>query len=266
MRAPALCAILLLAAGCAPPGNPDGSAGPEATPEPTGPGSSPTPTPIPPSAAVWVEWTGELPPVGGWSEGLDVQDGVLWQTFPSSIWARDAASGEVLGRWDPPSTYSESLTWLGGKLFNVSYHDANLYEGRLVEGELEWIVSGTTPHEAAWGIAHDGTRLILTGNGQPYLYFLDESHSVARVVETPFDDLEDIAWYGGNVFASSYSEMPGAFFRLDPETGELLDWHKVPDADACPIVDGIAIDAAGTIWVTGKDCPAVWVGRVHVGD
>ena len=221
---------------------------------------------MPPAGAVSVEWTDELAPVGGWSEGLDVHEGLLWQAFPGTIVARDAKTGVEVGRWEPPSSYSESLTWLDGTLWNVSYHDANLYAGTLEDGELKFSVAGITPHEHAWGITHDGRRLLLTGNGQPYLYFLDESLELERVLETPVDDLEDLAWFASSVFASSYSELPGSFFRLDPSTGTVLEQFEVPDPASCPIVDGIAVDAEGTIWVTGKDCPAVWIGRIVIAD
>jgi len=105
--------------------------------------------------------------------------------------------------------------------------------------------------------------VVVTGNGSHFLYFLDpDDGSLVRTVETPIDDLEDIAWDRGAIWASSYSELRGRFFRLDPETGEVLDVFALPEEEAAlcydGIVDGLAV-ADGILYVTGKHCPHVWI-------
>lgn len=168
-------------------------------------------------------------------------------------------AGNVLSEHEPPSTYSESLTWFRGKLWNLSYHNANVYAGTMVGGELVFEVAGTVPDLAGWGITHDGNDLIVSGNGRPDLYVLDGETLVhKRTVTTPVDDLEDLAWDGRYVWASSYSELPGQVFRIDLASGSIVDVHALPDPDECSIVDGIAV-AEGRLFVTGKRCPFIYV-------
>lgn len=198
-------------------------------------------------------------PHANWSEGLDFHEGELWGAFPHEIKVYEPNTGMILRAVSPPSTYSESLAWRDGELWNVSYHDDNIYVGTPVDGDFAWRIVGTTPEIHAWGITHDPQHVIVTGNGTPFLYFLDPvTTELVRAVETSVDDLEDIAWDRGAVWASSYSEYSGQFFRLNPWNGQVVDVFSLPTGHECPIVDGIAVDGA-SLYVTGKDCAWIWV-------
>lgn len=242
--------LTALVAAC---GSPEGDPT-SGSPTPT-PSSGPTPTPGP--VELTLVRTMEH---SGWAEGLDVKDGELWHAYPGSHRVLDLMTGEELRRYTPPTTYSESLMWFQGKLWNVSYHDQNLYAGTLNEsGLFDWRVVGTVPEIHSWGITHDGDSVIVTGNGTENLYFLDPSNAaLRRTITTPIDDLEDIAWNRGAIWASSYSELPGQFFRVDSSTGGILDIHSLPDPAECEIVDGLAV-ADGLLYVTGKNCPKIYV-------
>ena len=254
-------------------GDGDGTEAPGAIPDarppanglepPAGSPSDPQtgPTPLPP-----LTLAGTLPH-SGWSEGLDVHGGELWHAFPGDIRVFDLDTGDPLRRYEPPSSYSESLAWVRGRLWNVSYHDANIYVGETTTaGELAWTVAGTTPEEHGWGITFDGTHVILTGHGSELLYFLDpDTAAVVRTITTPIDDLEDLAWHDGAIWASSYSELPGQFFRVDPANGAVVDVHALPDPAECAIVDGLAVHA-GKLYVTGKNCPFVYVYLLPVSE
>ena len=221
-------------------------------------GDSDAPKPIGLARLEWVETL----PSEGWSEGLDWHEDVLWQAFPHSIREKDPQTGEVTVTHAPPSDYSESVAWKPSDLFNVSFATNKIYRGRKTESGFGWQVIGEVPEVHAWGIAHDGTSLIVTGNGTPFLYWLDpDDGTLLRTVTTPVDDLEDIAWFAGQVWASSYSEYPGQFFRIDPATGAIAHVYELPDPSACDIVDGIAFDTRSRLYVTGKDCPSIWIGE-----
>lgn len=262
VRVPILAAAAFLAcAGCG-PGEDESAGRPpdwrtpdrEGTrPQPPHPMPFPAPTPI-----------GEITlartlPHEGWSEGLDIHEGELWHAFPGSIRVFDLSSGAELREVTSPSSYNESIAWRGGELWNVSNDDSNVYVGRPSGADLEWRIAGTTPEVHGWGITHDPEHVIVTGSGSRMLYFLDpQSVAVVRAVETPVDDLEDLAWDRGAIWASSYSEYSGQFFRIDPATGAIVDVHALPDAEECAIVDGLAVDGR-SLYVTGKRCPWIYV-------
>lgn len=245
-----LLTLTIVVAAC---GEPAGGSG-SPTPNPTATGE-PTPTPGPggPTLIRTMEHS-------GWAEGLEVHEGELWHAYPSSHRVLDLMTGAELRRYTPPSGYSESITWFEGKLYNVTYDDQNLYAGTLnAAGLFDWRIVGTVPEIHAWGITHDGDSIIVTGNGTENLYFLDPANgALRRTITTPIDDLEDIAWDRGAIWASSYSELHGQFFRIDPATGSVLDVHSLPDPTECEIVDGLAV-ADGLLYVTGKNCPKIYV-------
>lgn len=240
---------------------PGGIAGGSPTATVTATSTAPTPTPSP-SPSPTLEWIGEIPQ-SGWSEGLEWHDGRLWHPYPGQIEVVSTADGAVLTSYEPPSDYSESVTWLDGHLYDLSYHTNGIYQGTLAaDGSMSWAEVGTTPDVHGWGIATDGHQLFMTGNGQPYVYVLDPADMhLVRTVTTPVDDLEDIAWQNGWIWASSYSEHHGQIFRIDLLTGDILDVWDLPDPENCSTIDGIAV-AHDTLWVTGKNCPYIYVAKI----
>lgn len=203
-------------------------------------------------------------PQTGYSEGIDYDRGFIWHAFPHELTKIDASDGTVVAHFTPPSEYSESLAWFHGKLYNLSYSDDGIYVGTLAKQKdgseaLHFERGGTAPEAHGWGITHNGKELIVTGNYSKKLYFLDpKTLKVARVVTTPIKDLEDLAWDGKGIWASSFTEHHGEIFRLSPKDGKLEAVYKLPDADECPVIDGIAYDGEN-LWVTGKNCLSIYV-------
>lgn len=197
-------------------------------------------------------------PQAGWSEGLDVSGGRIWHPYPHHLEESDLATGDLIATFTPPSDYSESVTWFDGTLYELSYATDGIYEATFAaDSSLTWTLAGHMPEIHGWGITHDGESLIATGNGSPYLYFLDPATlTVTRTVTTPVDDLEDLAWDGRWLWASSFSLLHGSIVKLDPMTGDIAGLYELAEPSRCSQIDGIAIDA-GLLYVTGKDCP--WI-------
>lgn len=257
-------ALLVFSSACA-SSTPDGG---EPTPTAT---STVTPTATPTATATATPTPTETPPPideltlmrtlphAGWGEGLEVYGGELWEARSRLHLVVDPITGEEKRRYEPVTDYSESIAWIHGKLWNVSNSDSNVWVGTPMGTTFTWEIRGTTPEVHAWGITWNGEHVIVTGFGSAFLYFLDPvTAAVERVLETPVDDLEDIAWDRGAIWASSYSKMNRQFFRIDAASGEVLDVHSLPNERGCDIVDGLAV-ADGFLYVTGKNCPLIWV-------
>ncbi len=198
-------------------------------------------------------------PHSGYSEGLDYYQGYLWNTLPKGIVKIDPKDGTVLQRFSPASEYSESVAWFLGGIWNVSFSDNGLYFGKLDGGALTFEKVGEVPEAHAWGITHDGKNLIMTGNYSDKLYFVDpKTKKVVRTLQTPIKDIEDLAWDGQGIWASSFTTFKGQIFRFDPKTGAVSPPFTLPEPELCPIIDGIAWDGKG-LWVTGKECPSIWL-------
>ena len=271
-----LAASSLVAACVAQPG-----ASPDVTiPAPVGGGSpttSPTDTPEPgPSPSPYLEWTTPLPQ-SGWSEGLEWHDGQLFHAYPGSIDVVSTADGAVLAEMTPPTAYSESVTWWNGHLYDLSYDNNGIYEGTYDPAKMAatWTQVGNVPDpKAGWGIATDGRYLYMSGDGHSQIFVVDpKTMQLVRTIDTPITYIEDIAYQDGWLWASeSYHVYPAKIFRIDLDTGDILDFFDVPGADQCDVgdpsaasfqgvLDGIAV-AHDRLWVTGKNCPSIFVADV----
>lgn len=197
-------------------------------------------------------------PHSGYSEGLDWHDGFLWNAFPKESLKIDPKDGTVVAHYAPASEYNESLVWWKGTPFQVSYSDDGIYRGEPSNGDFRWVRVGKAPEAHAWGSTHDGKHVILTGNYSKKLYFFDpKTWKIARTVETSVPDLEDLAWDGQRVWASSFTTFVGTIFPIDPKTGAVDAYYELPDPGECPVIDGLAWDGEA-LWMTGKHCAKIY--------
>lgn len=171
----------------------------------------------------------------------------------------DPKDGTVLQRFTPASDYSESVAWWGKTLWSVSFSDNGIYAGVLKGDQIPFKRRGSTPEAHAWGVTHDDRHLILTGNYSANLYFMDpKTLKVVKKITSPVKDLEDLAWDGKGIWASSFSSYRGQVFRIDPNTGRIDEFFSLPDPSDCPVIDGIAYAPEG-LWITGKHCPSIYL-------
>jgi len=197
-------------------------------------------------------------PHSGYSEGLDFHQGYLWHALPKEILKIDPINGNVVKRFKPATEYSESLVWINEELWNVSFSDNGIYSGTAVNDVFKFKKRGTVPEKHAWGIIHTGKQLVVTGNYSHMLYFLNpETFKVDRKVQVSIKDLEDLAWDGERIWASSFTQHKGEVFSINPKNGKIDGFYKLPNVNECPVIDGIAYDGKN-LWITGKHCTSIY--------
>jgi glutamine cyclotransferase len=198
-------------------------------------------------------------PHSGWSEGLEWHNAQLWGSYPHSLRVFDPETGDEIASYGVASGYQESVTWFQGRLYALSYSDNKIYQGTLTGTTIKYVAVGTVPDVHGWGLTHDDHDLILSGNGQPYLYFIDPgTMQTVKTLTTQVDDLEDLAWDGRWIWASSYSYFPGTEFRIDPATGAVVEFYTLPEPSECPKLDGVEVHD-GQVYITGKNCPWTYI-------
>jgi len=197
-------------------------------------------------------------PHTGYSEGLDFHEGFLWHALPKEILKIDPADGAVVARFKPPTDHSESLHWWKGKLYHLSFSDNGIYVGGVANNQLALKKMGTVPEDHGWGIVSIGSQIVTTGNFSSKLYFFDSNLKLVRTLTTDAKDIEDLAWDGSKIWASSFTLDRGKIFPIDPKTGKTGTKYLIPGADDdCPVIDGIAYDGKN-FWVTGKNCLSIY--------
>lgn len=248
---------------------------PTPTPSPTtAPTVAPTQTPAPtPSAAI--TYTYEVIATyphdpGAFTQGLIYTDGVLYESTGlngrSSLRRVALETGEVLQQRDIPQEYfAEGLTLFNDRLIQLTWQNrvGFIYDRRTFEptGTFSYTSEG-------WGIAHDGSQLIMS-DGSATLRFLDpQTFEVQREVQVtnsgaPVARLNELEYVNGEVWANVWQTDLVA--RVDPQTGRVLGWIDLgglltPEERASTdVLNGIAYDAASErLFVTGKLWPKLF--------
>jgi glutamine cyclotransferase len=151
------------------------------------------------------------------------------------------------------------LTWRGGVAFVYDRDTFGSIGSFRYDGE-------------GWGLAFDGTHLILS-DGTPTLRFLDPgTFRVVRSVRvtadgTPVDRINELEFIDGEVFANVWKTDRIA--RIDPGNGRVTGWVDLtglrPEGAIGPeaVLNGIAHDpASGRLFVTGKNWPRLFEIRL----
>lgn len=199
-------------------------------------------------------------PHTGYSEGIDFAEGFIWSATPELLRKIDPATGQVVKTFAPATRYSESLSWWGKVLWNVSYSDNGIYRGNIAGDGFKFERKGQTAEVHAWGLTHDDKHLIMTGDhGSNKLYFYNpKTLKLERTLTTEKKDLEDLAWDGKGIWTSSFTAERGRIFRINPKTGKQEGTYTIPEPEMCPVIDGVAVEGKN-LWITGKNCPSLYL-------
>lgn len=197
-------------------------------------------------------------PHSGYSEGLDFHQGFLWHALPQKILKIDPQDGSILQEFKPATEYSESIKWAFGKIWNLSFSDNGLYGAPLSPSGLTFKKVMNVPEAHGWGIEKVNDELVVTGNFSSNLYFFNpQKKTGGRTLKTEGKDLEDLAFDGKRIWASSFTEDRGRIFSIDLQSGQITEKWELTEKENCPIIDGIAFDGKN-LWITGKECPSIY--------
>ncbi|MHB1328642.1 MAG: glutaminyl-peptide cyclotransferase [Gemmatimonadales bacterium] len=182
---------------------------------------------------------------------IDVKSGTVQQSIPL-----------------PDSRFGEGLTSLGGKLYQLTWHEQIAY----VYDEAAFRLIDSIPYAGeGWGLATDGTSLIVS-DGSDSLRFVDPvTFAVQRAVKVRYSSrepakmLNELEYIGGELFANVYQS--DWILRIDPANGKVLEVidlsRLLPAFNAKKseenVLNGIAFDpATGHLLVTGKRWPRLF--------
>ena len=206
---------------------------------------------------------------GAYTQGLFFNGGQLYESTgqfgESTMRIVDLQTGRVQRKLDFSRKYfAEGSVILGDKLYILTWTNkvAFVYDA----ATLEYRQSYSYPREG-WGLTTDGTQLIAS-DGSSRLYFLSPEFKLQKTVNVvlngrPVRYLNELEWIGGKIWANVYTT--DLIVIIDPKSGEveatvncgglLPDKLRKPDTD---VLNGIAADADGRIYLTGKNWPRLY--------
>lgn len=213
---------------------------------------------------------------GSYTQGLVWEGGVLYESAgrygDSDVRRVDRRTGEVraVTRLDA-ARFGEGLALLRGRLYQLTWESkvGYVYDAATLARVDSFPYAGE-----GWGLATDGTALVMS-DGSDSLRFLDPAtYAVQRVVhvryqDSPLTKLNELEFIDGELFANVYESDWIA--RIDPATGQvraLLDfgtlWPREQRPYGTDVFNGIAKgDAPGELLVTGKLWPRLYRVRLR---
>ncbi|MDQ2889485.1 MAG: glutaminyl-peptide cyclotransferase [Gemmatimonadota bacterium] len=224
--------------------------------------------------AAGYEVTGHFPhDSSAYTQGLVRGDGVLYESTGlyghSDVRRVELTTGRVLASRPLPSNrFGEGLALLNGRLYQLTWQSGVMYvyDART----LAPVDSLRYPGEG-WGLATDGTSLIMSDGSDSLRFMSPTTLGVQRVVHArykgaPLRNLNELEYVHGELLANVYQS--NWILRIDPETGnvrELLDFADLyPDRPAfAEVMNGIAISPDGNqLLLTGKLWPVLFEVRL----
>jgi glutaminyl-peptide cyclotransferase len=206
-----------------------------------------------------------------YTQGLVYHDGALYESTGqlgrSSVRRADLATGSVQQRTDlPADRFGEGLALVDDRLIQVTWTSG---VGYVYDRATLALQDSFTYEGQGWGLAYDGTSLILS-DGSATLKFLDPlTFEVLRTIQVqdggaPLDSINELEWVDGQILANVY--QTDWIVRIDPATGNVLSWIDAkgvyPSAQrpaSADVLNGIAWDAAGRrLFITGKLWPVLF--------
>lgn len=213
------------------------------------------------------------------TQGLAFDDGFLYEGTGlygrSTLRKVELTSGKVIRSLRLPERFfGEGIAVLGQQIIQLTWRSklGFVYD----KNNFELQRSFPYPSEG-WGLAHDGTRLILS-DGTATLHFLDPRNfrEIDRV--EVFDDagpvqgLNELEYVRGEIFANVWRSDRIA--RIAPATGRVTGWIDLSgilparDREApVDVLNGIAYDPARSrLFVTGKLWPKLFEIELQPSD
>jgi glutamine cyclotransferase len=223
------------------------------------------------------EITGRFPhDPTAYTQGLLWADGVLYESTGqygrSDIRRVDLRSGRVLAsRALPADRFGEGLALVNGRLYQLTWESgvAYTYNAATLAPLDSFEYSGE-----GWGLASDGTSLIMSDGSDSLRVLSPVNFRVQRVVHVryrgaPLYKLNELEYVGSDVLANVYQS--NWVLRIDPRTGEVrevLDFADLyPDrSPSAEVMNGIALAPDGReLLLTGKFWPTLFQVRLHQG-
>lgn len=214
-----------------------------------------------------------------YTQGLVYSGGELFESTGrlgySQVRRVDLATGRVLAvRPLADDRFGEGLALLDGKLYQLTWKSG---VGYVYDAATIALADSFSYTGEGWGLATDGSSLIMSDGSAKLRYLNPQSFAVIRELTVryeglPLTQINELEFVDGYLYANVYQSDKIA--RIDPETGtvtQLFDLSgllpKSERTATTDVLNGIAYrEETGNLLVTGKLWPAVFEVALAQGE
>ena len=204
-----------------------------------------------------------------YTQGLFFHNGILYETTgqygESSIRTVDLKSGKaIINKRLSNKYFGEGSCIFNNQLYVLTW--TNRVAFRYNPEDLTYNNTVGYPREG-WGLTTDGKSLIAS-DGSSNLFFLNENLGLQKKLQVtlngrPLRNINELEWIDGQIWANVY--LTDTIVIIDPSSGKVtatvdcsgLLPAKERRADT-DVLNGIAVDAAGKVYLTGKKWPKLY--------
>ena len=208
-----------------------------------------------------------------YTQGLFFNADTLYETTglngKSSLRKVELESGKVLdSRKIGKKYFAEGSCVLGDKLYVLTWQNqlVFVYDAESLEYKMTYSYA-----REGWGLTTDGKQLIASDGSARLSFLTPELQQIRSVVVTmngrPMRLLNELEWVDGKIWANVYTT--DIILIINPSDGRveatidcaglLPDKLRTRDTD---VLNGIAVDSAGRIFLTGKNWPKLYEVRL----
>ena len=209
------------------------------------------------------------------TQGLEFFDGFLYEstgeTGQSSLRKVDLESGKVMQKTDlAPEYFGEGLTIFRGEIYQLTWLSkiGFVYDLKTFRKLRDFHYYGE-----GWGLANNGSNLILSDGTNTLRYINPETFEVVRTLEIyagkeAVTNLNELECIGNDIYSNVWHANRIA--RIDAGTGQVRDWIDLSaiaekeQTEAEAVLNGIAYDSARhRLFVTGKNWAHLFEVRIE---
>ena len=209
-----------------------------------------------------------------YTQGLVWADTVLFESTGryghSELRRVDLKSGRVLAaRTLADNRFGEGLALLNGRLYQLTWQSgiAYTYDAATLAPRDSFHYAGE-----GWGLATDGTSLIMSDGSDSLRILSPVDFSVQRVVHvkyngSPIRQLNELEYVNGELLANVFES--NWILRIDPKSGEVRETIDFVDLfpkrpDYAEVMNGVALSPDGSqLLLTGKHWPVLFQVRLR---